>query len=721
MTPTDEIRARLDIVDVVGAYVPLQRAGRIYKGRCPFHEERTPSFVVFPDSGNWRCFGACASGGDVFTFVMRAENLDFRGAMEVLAKRAGVALAPPSPAAAEQEDRRERLMAAAAAAAAFYHHQLTRSPAAEPARAYLRARGFGLAVAQAFQLGWAPDDGAALAGELRRRGFGEAELVEAGLARPRDGGGIFDTFRGRVAFPIHDPRGRAIGFGARTLDPHGVPKYLNSPQSAIFDKSHVLFGLHAAARAIRAGGVAVVVEGYTDVVRAHTAGFDNVVASLGTALTDHQVTALKRFARTIVLALDADAAGQAATLRGLEVARAAAAGAWAPVVTGRGPKRYERRSDIELRVATLPAGKDPDDVIRDDPARWRDLIAGAQPVLEYLFAALTADLDLADAHDKLKAVDRLVPVIDEISDVVARHTWVATLAQRLQIAEKVLATRLTPPGSKGHRSRDRAEGPRERTERSGWKAPVADLPAELAPAAFIPDPSPDPAGDGWAAELDPVNGDQGAAVAPPSAAVTVTSVTRGSVSDLGDPGDPRAPSPPGTLEGWLLGHLVLDPPRLKALDAALRKSGQSPLERVDFSRDMDRDLVEAVRYAARGAPPPDAPAEHRLDALPAAMAAWADDLRARAAAEPAVDERVAAHSLRAAVLRLRKRAIERTLLGLQFLLTEARAAGLAEDLADYNHRVNALRSSLLGLTELLAPRPESEGGKVDRGAKGAQR
>ncbi|MBW2464874.1 MAG: DNA primase, partial [Deltaproteobacteria bacterium] len=384
MSGIDEVRDRLDIVEVVGDYVQLKRSGRSYKGLCPFHDEKTPSFIVFPDSGNWRCFGACAVGGDAFDFVMRLENLDFRGALEHLARRYGVVLEPPTPAAAERKSHRDRLLEATAAAAEFFHAQLMRTPAAEPARDYLRQRDFGIDTAQSFGLGWAPDEWSALATHLNGKGFNESELLDAGLVKARDSGGVYDAFRGRIVFPIHDTRGRPIGFGARTLDPEGVPKYLNSSQSEIFDKSHVLYGLHRAVRAMRSEDAAVVVEGYTDVVRAHMAGFENVVASLGTAITEHQLRALKRYTHTMVLALDADAAGQAATLRGLEVAREAAAGGVVPVPTGRG-MHYAQRVDVDLRVVSMPAGKDPDDVIRDGPANWRKLVTGARPVMDYLF------------------------------------------------------------------------------------------------------------------------------------------------------------------------------------------------------------------------------------------------------------------------------------------------------------------------------------------------
>jgi DNA primase len=485
VSAADEVRARLDIVDVVGDYVPLKRAGRIYKGLCPFHDERTPSFTVFPDSGNWRCFGACAIGGDAFDFVMRIENVDFRRALEILARRVGVELEPPSPAAAARQETQERLREACSQALDQYHRLLLRSPAAAAARDYLKGRGFDTAVAQSFQLGWSPPDGRFLCGQLLAAGFTERELLDAGLAREREGGGgVYDTFRGRLMIPIHDATGKAIGFGARTLEAGGIPKYLNSPQGPLFDKSHTLFGLHRAAREIRAGGVAVVVEGYTDVIRAHTAGFANVVASLGTAITEHQVRLLSSYATSIVLALDADAAGQAATLRGLEVARQAAVGQALPQPTGRGGVRYHARASVELKVARLPSGMDPDDVLRTDPQGWRQMIEGARPVLEHLFGALTADLNLADPSHKSQAADRLLPVVAGIGDPVSRRAWLGSLAIRLGLDERILEARLAdlaaamaraprPRSAAGAADEGASSRPRPPTCRAGRRSPPA--------------------------------------------------------------------------------------------------------------------------------------------------------------------------------------------------------------------------------------------------------
>jgi DNA primase len=354
MSAADDVRDRTDIVDLVGQHTQLRKAGRMFKGLCPFHEERTPSFVVYPDTGRWHCFGACASGGDVFSFVMRRDGVTFREALETLAHRAGVILESPTPQAEAQKEQRDRWRLALAQAAGFYHEQLLRRPAGEQARAYLRERRFHRDAAQAFELGWAPEGWTTTRDALRAAGFSDEELLAAGLVKRREGGGVYDAFRSRLVFPIRDTLGRTVGFGARTLVPGEVPKYVNSPQSELFDKSRLLYGLDKAKSAIHAAGRAVVVEGYTDVIRAHMAGFGNVVASLGTALTETHVRTLCRYTRSIVLALDADAAGQAATLRGLNVA-ASSAGDVAPVVGADGWIRYEQVADVRLHVASLSA------------------------------------------------------------------------------------------------------------------------------------------------------------------------------------------------------------------------------------------------------------------------------------------------------------------------------------------------------------------------------
>jgi DNA primase len=272
MSVVDEIKERLDVVEVIQPYVPLKKAGRNYKGLCPFHAEKTPSFVVFPETGTWHCFGACGIGGDVFTFVMKQENLSFGEALQVLAQRAGVELEPRSPEAGEAEKRLDLLRQINQAAATYFHHLLYHSDEAARARAYLEKRGLNRETIDRFQVGYALDQWDGLIRYLIDKGYTLEDVHETGLIIEReDGSGYYDRFRGRVVFPIRDHRGRTIGFGGRILG-EGVPKYLNSPQTPLFDKSSVLFGLDQAKAGIRTVGEAVIVEGYMDVLMAHQHG-----------------------------------------------------------------------------------------------------------------------------------------------------------------------------------------------------------------------------------------------------------------------------------------------------------------------------------------------------------------------------------------------------------------------------------------------------------------
>jgi len=442
MGAVDEVKQRLNIVEVISAYVPLKKAGRNYKGLCPFHNERTPSFVVFPDTQRWHCFGACGTGGDVISFVMRREGLPFAEALKMLAARAGVELSPPTPEQQAEADERRRLWDLNRLAAEYFHRLLMESEEAAGARAYLERRGLRPETLRAFQVGYARDSWQALGDYLRSQGWREADLIKAGLVTEREGtGATYDRFRGRIIYPIRDARGRVCGFGGRVLD-GSEPKYLNTPQTPVFDKGSVLYGIDLARDAIRRSETAVLVEGYMDVLMAHQAGFKNVVGAMGTALSTEQMGILKPLARRLVLALDPDVAGDKATLRGLDVAKEALDERVVPVPTARGLIRYETELDAELRILTLPEGRDPDEVIREDPARWEQLLAEALPLMEYYFKALTAGLDLNKAKDKAAAVDALLPLIAEVANGVERAHYIQRLATLVRTDERILARQL---------------------------------------------------------------------------------------------------------------------------------------------------------------------------------------------------------------------------------------------------------------------------------------
>ena len=467
MTVADEIKERIDAIELISNYVQLKRAGRNYKGLCPFHAENTPSFVVFPDTGTWHCFGACGEGGDIFSFVMKREGWDFRTALEELARIAGVELRPRTEQEEGEDRERSKLREILSAAVIYYHNLLLNAPQAEVARDYAARRGFREQTIDAFKLGYALDEWHALENYLVSKNFTRPELIAAGLLVDREDGRIYDRFRGRLMIPINDTRGRVIGFGARTLDVDGAPKYLNSPQTALFDKGNTLYGLDQAAKSVRAADRVVVVEGYMDVMQAHQAGFSDVVAQLGTALTEDNVRRLTRYTRRITLALDPDTAGQAATMRGLDVAREALEPEWEPVFDARGLLNLEGRLSADIRVLTLPQGKDPDDVIREDPALWAVLVDEAAPLVEHYMQTVMNGQDLADPKVKAQMTDSLVPIIRQVANPAERAHYAQRLARTLRVDERALLD-MVASGSRPRRRRQRADipqaGPPKRRE-----------------------------------------------------------------------------------------------------------------------------------------------------------------------------------------------------------------------------------------------------------------
>ena len=452
-----EVKSKLSIVDVVGEAVQLRKAGTTYKGLCPFHGEKTPSFVVTPTRESWHCFG-CGEGGDVFSFVMRREGLTFPEALKRLAARAGIEIDERT---SREDARRARLREVLEQAIAFYHAVLTQSKTGGPALEYLHGRGFTDATIEKFQLGWAPDGWDQMIKMLQaRRGVDVAELAEVGLtgARP-NGRGAYDRFRSRVIFPIRDAAGAAVGIGGRVLpgtpaaaDSH-APKYLNSPATALFDKSRTLYLIERARGEMRRGDEAVLVEGYTDALMAHQAGFENVVASLGTALTPAQVAVIARYAREIVLAYDVDPAGQhAGSIGGAELLRLI--GSLAAEDTG-----------IEItrvRVARLPEGKDPDEVIRETPDLWREAIRTAQPIMLFLIDYYATAFNVRTAEGQRHAVAALVPLLRQVRDPVVRDDYLLTVARRTGVKDRALLEALHTPepagAGRGGRGGDGAGG-----------------------------------------------------------------------------------------------------------------------------------------------------------------------------------------------------------------------------------------------------------------------
>ena len=481
----EQIKAKTDVVEEIGLVVALQKSGKSYKGHCPFHNERTPSFYVFPESQTWRCFG-CNEGGDVFAFVEKQLGIDFRETLRYLAEKAGISVEEQGGGRDPEEERernaaKERLRKMNEEALLWYHQVLLRARDASDARAYLQSRGVNSESVIAFSLGYAPDQWDGLSRYLAGRGYSEREMVNGGLARVREmgggvagreqgspqqndessgnggdgrvGGGVYDYFRNRIIFPIRDTRGRVIGFGGRAMG-DGQPKYLNSPQTVLFEKNNVLYALDRARESIKLGKQVVIVEGYVDAVIAHQYGTKQTVACIGSAITEKHIQQLKNLTKQVTLALDPDSAGEAATERGIQEALKAFDRTVVPVpvvsenyvkhVRGkrgqeqRGIIRLEEQVDAEINVAQLPPGEDPDEFIRRDFKAWSQVIAHPLPLIDYYFVAKTAGLDLKQPHGKAEAAKRLLPVIGVISDRIKRDAYIQKLSTMIGIDERSL-------------------------------------------------------------------------------------------------------------------------------------------------------------------------------------------------------------------------------------------------------------------------------------------
>ncbi len=405
------VREATNMVAVVSEHVGLKRVGRRYQGLCPFHAEKTPSFSVNPELGLYHCFG-CGVGGDAIQFVREIEHLDFATAVERLAAKAGITLRYDDAATGRDRQRRDRLVEATAAAVDFYHRLLLDDPGAGVARKYLRSRGFDGDVARAFSIGWSPDRYDALSLHLQQRKFSRDDLVDAGLAFVNRVNKLQDFFRARVLFPIFDVRGEPAGLGGRSLPGGPPPKYRNSPETPLYSKSRVLYGLNWAKAAVVEVGEVVVCEGYTDVIGLARAGLRTGVATCGTALSDEHVRVLKNFARRIVLAYDADAAGQAAAEKFYE---------------------WERRYELDLAVADLPPGTDPGELASRDPAALQAAVKGARPFLSFRIDRLLARADVRTPGGKAHAAEAALALIREHPSELTRNEYVGRLATVLDM------------------------------------------------------------------------------------------------------------------------------------------------------------------------------------------------------------------------------------------------------------------------------------------------
>jgi DNA primase len=439
MSSIDEIKSRIDIVDLVSESVQLKHSGKNYTGFCPFHPNtRTPSFVVFPSTGTWRCFGQCNEGGDIFSFTMKKQGWDFPETLKYLADKAGVQLKPQTPAEIVAEEEHDQLRSMLEEAANYYHHQLRNTIEGQKALEYLNQRGLSDEIIETFGLGYAPNAREALIQHFKGKGRSESQLREAGLVSEREDGSIYDKFRHRIIFPIRDGRGRMAGFGGRILDPNDLPKFLNSPQTPVFDKSALLYGLEHARTPIRALDQVVIVEGYLDVIALHQAGFTNTVSPMGTALTEHQLRLLKRLTHRFILALDPDTAGDKATMRGLQIARQTMDRETEPVFDARGLMAHESRLQADIRVTTLPEGMDPDDVVKRDPTEWQRILENAKPVVIHVMETLAGGRNVDDPKTKSEIASQVLPLINEVPDPIERDAYRQRLARLIKVDERLL-------------------------------------------------------------------------------------------------------------------------------------------------------------------------------------------------------------------------------------------------------------------------------------------
>lgn len=425
MNPSDEIKQKLDIVDVLKDYIQLTAAGVNFKARCPFHNEKTPSLMVSPEKQIWHCFG-CGKGGDIFEFVKEMEGVEFVEALRILAPKAGVVLKRQDP---KLQSERNRLLDILEWSRKFFHQGLLKSPKAAAARQYLAERGLKEETIEEWQIGYSPDDWEILKKFLIDKGFKEEEIFKSGMiVKSQKGSRHYDRFRDRIMFPIQDMGGNTVAFTARVNpakeESEVMGKYINSPQTLIYDKSKIIYGLDKAKRHIREQDLVILVEGQMDVISAHQAGYRNVVASSGTALTKDQVAMLKRYTNNLGIAFDMDEAGVLAADRGI---------------------REALNAEMNIKVITVPDGKDPDECIRRDPRAWEQAVAQARPMMDYYFDQSLSAHDNSSAEGKRAIAKKLLPIIGRLSNRIEKDHYLRELANTLEADEQILREAINQP------------------------------------------------------------------------------------------------------------------------------------------------------------------------------------------------------------------------------------------------------------------------------------
>ena len=647
MSTLDEIKAKIDIVDLVSeAGVKLRHAGKNYTGFCPFHDNKhSPAFVVWPETGTWRCFGSCNEGGDIFKFVMKKEGLDFKEAMQRLASRAGVEIKDlrqrETP---QQKEAYENLRKLLEDAVIFYRSQLF---ANKDILNYLREkRGLTDSTIETFGLGYAPQGYDNALKHFTQRGYSQQDLIDTGLLTVREADEAdaprtthhasrsYDKFRNRIMIPIRDEQGRMSGFGARIVDPNdpstpsaeqASPKFLNSPETPIFSKGRLLYGLDRARKPIRTADQAVIVEGYLDVIALHQAGYENVVSPMGTALTEDQMRLLKKFTRKIVLALDPDTAGQKAVLRGLDAARSAMDREGELGFDARGLLRNEARLQADLRVASMPDDLDPDEIVARDKDEWVRLIENAKPIVTHVMETLAAGQNLNDPKIKNQIAAQVLPLIEDLPNPLERDTYRQALSRMLRVDERALIG-------------TQAQGPRVRRPRVTDKAPVKE-----------------------------------------SVKVSVSV----SSSKL--------------VEAYVIGVLFKKPELLYRLDRSLQEFGLTALDAQDFNYTDHQLLFGLIREAVEQ----DKTEHHEfvLDALPEALQVLSHDLLAQTENIQRADDKLLAELLRG-TKRIRDEAANDKITQYQFLLQDAQEKGDTETAIYYQKEVIKL-TQLTGILDMV--------------------
>lgn len=407
----DEIKAKLSIEDVVSSYLQLQKAGRNWKAKCPFHNEKTPSFTVSPERQMWYCFG-CSEGGDIFTFVMKIEGLEFRDALKLLAEKAGVKLENQN---YDNQSGKGKSLDILDVSRKFYEECL-KIKTGKKAFDYLSERGLSKEIIEKFQLGYAPDSWDLLSEFLKKKNYLEKDIFASGMTVKKDRGGFYDRFRGRVMFPINNISGQTVGFSSRIMPgaDESSAKYINTPETVIYNKGRILYGLDKAKAEIRKKNLCIMVEGNMDVIASFQSGVENVVATSGTALTIEQIKIIKRYTENIAFSFDMDSAGIKAAGRGIELAL---------------------QEEVNASVITIPEGKDPADCVKNNPELWKKAVQNPKPIMEFYFESIFAKYDADEIEGKKKIVAEMLNIICKISNKIEQNYYIKMLSEKLKIDE----------------------------------------------------------------------------------------------------------------------------------------------------------------------------------------------------------------------------------------------------------------------------------------------